>query len=613
MNYYRRTLFHLFASLLCTLTAHSQFVESVAHSEYITYTIQREDNNYTVTEKNSVVRNFLKEPDEGEKYYVIAQSPYDTIVDVEARIGKEEIEDVYIENINDDDLFLNDNYHHIVKFTSVSVKKNDILKVSYERHYKDIAFVLPVPIGNYDSLGKIYLEFIHPADIRVDFDFWTPTGKKLNPVIKSNPEQTTLMLSDIVHQKSFLYFPFDYTHGIIFISIKEKTKELVPRNVNNFVNWYAGLLEKVPRLKSDEVHFLEDEVHRARSEYEKVKIIYDWVRSNVRYIAEEEDYGAIIPRKPSNVIKRKFGDCKDKAFLISDIARLFGIKVSIALIHMGEHTYFFDDKVATTQFNHAICHAILDGKELFFDPTSTYTQFGSLPESDIGRTALVVDRDKPLLVKATDFKYSTPSMEVYLSTKLSEKLEATGTVILRNSLLSNISNWLEINNTQDLNKYILRLLNWEFSKIKWHSPNLKIHNKNEAVFEVHASLKDYIVTSANKYYIPQIPYSIKDADVLNRQSDDLPVFFVYTHDYVFSLSVDHKLLTVKPVEDLKIGEYKTGYLESALKKENESTVVLNSRWRLDSKFFEKENKTKLCESMQKILDNKKKFYIFTKE
>lgn len=110
------------------------------------------------------------------------------------------------------------------------------------------------------------------------------------------------------------------------------------------------------------------------------------VRS-IRYTGVEFGRQAIVPSLPADVLKRGYGDCKDKATLLVGMLRASGIPADVALLRAG-----FGPDIAPLpgldDFNHAIVY-VPGPTPLWIDPTSDWTPAGELPISDQGRLALV--------------------------------------------------------------------------------------------------------------------------------------------------------------------------------------------------------------------------------
>lgn len=154
----------------------------------------------------------------------------------------------------------------------------------------------------------------------------------------------------------------------------------------------------------------------AKTEYEKIQAIGSYVQ-NIRYVAIQTNLargGGYRPHTAAEVLRKQYGDCKDKANLAKAMLQSVGITSHHLGIYSGDRTFVHPEWASPYQFNHDIIavelkddatqspatltHAQL-GRLLVFDPTDPYTPVGDLPEHEQGSYALVVAGDKGALVK----------------------------------------------------------------------------------------------------------------------------------------------------------------------------------------------------------------------
>lgn len=121
-----------------------------------------------------------------------------------------------------------------------------------------------------------------------------------------------------------------------------------------------------------------------------VRAITAWVHANVRYTGIEFGESSNVPWPPAEVIKRGFGDCKDKATLLVALLRAAGVTAHVALLNTGPGQDVDADVAGMGVFDHAIVHARVEGKEVWIDATEDLLPAGSLPPRDQGRRALVI-------------------------------------------------------------------------------------------------------------------------------------------------------------------------------------------------------------------------------
>jgi Flp pilus assembly protein TadD len=124
------------------------------------------------------------------------------------------------------------------------------------------------------------------------------------------------------------------------------------------------------------------------SDDEKIAAILARVHANARYTGIEFGESSIIPQPPSETLKRKYGDCKDKATLLVSMLRAAGIPANLVLLNAGGG-YDVDPNIpGMNLFDHAI--AYLPTKDTFIDATAEYSRYRDLPSDDQGRLALIV-------------------------------------------------------------------------------------------------------------------------------------------------------------------------------------------------------------------------------
>ena len=117
------------------------------------------------------------------------------------------------------------------------------------------------------------------------------------------------------------------------------------------------------------------------------------LHKNVRYTGIEFGESNIIPQFPGETLKRKYGDCKDKATLLIAMLRAAGIPANLALLSAGPGEDTNPDLPGMGTFDHAIVYVPAAGSipELWIDATAQHSRVGDLPNMDYGRRALIVD------------------------------------------------------------------------------------------------------------------------------------------------------------------------------------------------------------------------------
>lgn len=155
----------------------------------------------------------------------------------------------------------------------------------------------------------------------------------------------------------------------------------------SFSGWYERLIrladQVTPEIEAQAAQLVSGRV----SEREKVLALYDFVTS-LRYLAVPLGVNSHRPHAAANVLRNRYGDCKDKANLFNTLLKTQGIAAQLVLVpRFGEAT----EAVPGLGFNHAISRVKVDGQWLWADTTDELARFGLLPPGDPGRKVLVVD------------------------------------------------------------------------------------------------------------------------------------------------------------------------------------------------------------------------------
>jgi len=111
----------------------------------------------------------------------------------------------------------------------------------------------------------------------------------------------------------------------------------------------------------------------------------------VRYTGIEFGQASLQPTPAAEVLKRHYGDCKDKAALLVALLREAGIDADMALLNTGPGIDV-DPDLPGMQFDHAIVYvpAAQGSGALWIDATAEYAEVGTLPQMDEGRLALII-------------------------------------------------------------------------------------------------------------------------------------------------------------------------------------------------------------------------------
>ena len=166
---------------------------------------------------------------------------------------------------------------------------------------------------------------------------------------------------------------------------------------------YARQVEE--KLRTSDVQALITKLQLANaSGVDRIGRIVSALHKNVRYTGVEFGESGLIPQTPGEVLKRKYGDCKDKATLLIAMLRAAGIPAHLALLSAGPGEDIDPELPGMGRFDHAIVY--VPGAdpvpELWIDATDEDARVGDLPAVDYGRWALIADEKTTALTKTPE-------------------------------------------------------------------------------------------------------------------------------------------------------------------------------------------------------------------
>lgn len=147
---------------------------------------------------------------------------------------------------------------------------------------------------------------------------------------------------------------------------------------------------------------------------DKIRVLARYVRKQIRYAAIEVGIGGYQPHPAADVFTHQYGDCKDKATLLSAMLHEIGINSYYVIIDSQRGvvqpaypSMNFDHVILAIKLpdsvNDPTLYAVLNdpvlGRLLFVDPTDEYTPLGYLPSELQDSYGLVVAPDGGHLVK----------------------------------------------------------------------------------------------------------------------------------------------------------------------------------------------------------------------
>ena len=183
----------------------------------------------------------------------------------------------------------------------------------------------------------------------------------------------------------------------------------------------------------------------AKTPLEKMQAIARFTQREIRYVALELGIGGYQPHPARDIFAHRYGDCKDKATLVSAMLSEIGVESYYVVIHSERGAVTSATPPQIGIFNHVILAIKLPegvsdpslvaflndtklGKLLIFDPTDDMTPFGQLRGALQASYALLVTPSGGELVEMPQLPATLNATERIAKLKLDNKGTLSGDI-----------------------------------------------------------------------------------------------------------------------------------------------------------------------------------------
>jgi len=200
-----------------------------------------------------------------------------------------------------------------------------------------------------------------------------------------------------------------------------------------------------------------------------------FVQDNVRYTGIEIGPGAYQPTDPARVLERRYGDCKDKALLLTTLLQAMNIDAQPALVSTWLRNEVENALPGPRMFDHVIVRIRSGGRIYWFDATETL-QGGTLQTANQAHfgAALVIAPGVQKLERMPDAVLPQPTTDVTEFFDLAAGTRARGTMqvksIYRGADADSIRRSLQASTSQQLTRSYLDYYRDWYSGIKSAAP-----------------------------------------------------------------------------------------------------------------------------------------------
>lgn len=306
------------------------------------------------------------------------------------------------------------------------------IEYSFEVKYKyTLFFPAWMPQGSDKlSVQKSTMKVICPKDYEFRFKAFNYDE---SPVI-SEEKNSRITVWSKSNMPAILLEPFQpMLHEVTTMVLFGPTEFQVGDYKGNMQSWedfgkFIYALKKgrdvLPENVKQKVHELVDGV---KDEREKIRILYEYMQQNTRYISIQLGIGGWQPFDAKFVASKSYGDCKALTNYMYSLLKEAGIHSSYAVVRAGEGSRYITEDFPSQQFNHVILCIPGEKDSIWLECTSQIEPTGYMGGFTGNRKALLTHENGGALVNTPRYG----ARENRQIRKVKAKLTSDGTLHIK--------------------------------------------------------------------------------------------------------------------------------------------------------------------------------------
>lgn len=394
------------------------------------------------------------------------------------------------------------------------------IEISYDQDYNGL-FVYPTwqPINAYDlSVEKSSFKVICPdkfnyrtfeRNLLLDPDSSTESNK--------NIKEWKLANHPAVDREQHSPYLFEFT-PIVYTAPCDFKIDGFEGNMETWQSlgdWAFKLLEGRSEISTETRDKVLAMVKDVKSKRDRIRIIYEYVQANTRYVSIQEGIGGWQPMPAIEVDELGYGDCKALSNFTMSLLKEAGIEAFYTKVRAGNNVPDMNENFVSNQSNHIILCVPNESDTIWLECTSQISPFGYIGNFTDDRNVLILTPDGGKLVRTRKYSIGENRQICTANVNLSDNAKS-------NAQINCTYSGLQYDNVSSL----LRMS--AIDREKWLLNNVDIEN-----FKLNSFLIEAV---PGKYVVPEVAtkLDIEIADYASGNGDRLfvPLNLMNETDYV---------------------------------------------------------------------------------
>jgi len=415
-----------------------------------------------------------------------------------------------------------------IAFTFPAMQKGVKTVLKYRRTVKDPKLMGLFYFDSYIPVDKATYKVIHDNEVTITPRLFNDKNikieKKESSDVRSETTFEAIAIEKIkfdLRSPSYSYLVSSIYSPVAYYLLSDGTKKEVITTTENLHKWYRSFLKGLHENDDEIKELVQSIISHEDNVMEKVRKIYYWVQSNIKYIAFEDGMRGLIPHSGNYVVNKRYGDCKDMASIIISMLREVDVDAKYTWVGSRDLPYKYTETPSPITDNHMIATFTHEGVVYYLDATGQYTPI-DLPTSMIqGKECLISQDDDTFIINeipviTKDRNIMTDSVNITLDNGV---VKGDGYVTLTGYAKVFNSYQLIKSNKKSVDDYVERLLTKGNNKFKienYNTNNVSDLSKPTNI-DYSFNISDYYRQIGDNIYINLVlDKTMTDAIIENR-------------------------------------------------------------------------------------------------
>jgi len=385
----------------------------------------------TVTE----VRTILNKNGENDSYFRQVYTPMNKISNLKGKVYDEQGKQ--IRSFGTDDVIDRSNISGYSMYEDNRIKTIDPKYATYpftvEYSYQiDMKQTFELPSWDHESENTSYESSLFVVKVPTGYSFRYKEYNLNQGVVKSNQDGKDTYTWSLNNLKARIDEPMS--------PITKPDYPLVELSPNKFEVgetkgsceswkeigiWSSTLIEGKDKLPEATVAKMKEITFNCKSDFEKVKKVYEYMQQKTRYVSIQIGIGGWQPFDANVVDKYSYGDCKALSNYTKALLTSIGIKSYYVLVNASAGSHNIDASFPSNQFNHAMVCVPLEKDTIWLECTNQRLPCGFNGDFTDDRDVLLINGADSRLVHTRFYPAAENCISRHSSVTFTD--DATGT------------------------------------------------------------------------------------------------------------------------------------------------------------------------------------------